>query len=159
MEIEVRTETEMQELGRDLGSVLAADDVVYLLGELGVGKTVLVRGVARALGYHGPVTSPTFTLMHIYNSNPIIYHLDFYRLQGSDLTDLGLEDYLERGGIALIEWPQVGQDSLPREALWLEIGLSHDDYELERRVRISAQGSKYQQKLERLKSIVNTGHR
>lgn len=159
MEIEVHSEEEMQQLGSDLAAVLAEDDVVYLLGELGAGKTVLVRGVARGLGYAGRVTSPTFTLMNIYPTTPVIYHFDFYRLESLDMPDLGLEDYLERGGICLLEWPQVGQEMLPREALWLEIEIIDHDYEQGRRVHLSAQGSKYQDKLEGLRQIVNIGNR
>ncbi|MCX5779677.1 MAG: tRNA (adenosine(37)-N6)-threonylcarbamoyltransferase complex ATPase subunit type 1 TsaE [Firmicutes bacterium] len=159
MAIEVHNEEEMQKLGRDLAAVLAEDDVVYLLGELGAGKTTLVRGVARGLGYPGRVTSPTFTLMNIYATDPLIYHFDFYRLENSDMEDLGLDDYLECGGISLVEWPQVGQELLPQEALWLEIELIDHDYERSRMVSISAQGSKYQDKLERLRQIVNTGDR
>jgi tRNA threonylcarbamoyladenosine biosynthesis protein TsaE len=159
MKIEVHSEEEMQQLGRDLASVLAEDDVVYLLGELGAGKTALVRGVARGLGFTGRVTSPTFTLMNVYATTPVIYHFDFYRLESQDLGDLGLEDYLERGGISLVEWPQVGQELLPREALWLVIELIDHDYERARKVHISAQGSKYEDKLERLRQIVNTGDR
>lgn len=159
MEIEVRSEEEMQQLGRELSTVLAADDVVYLLGELGAGKTALVRGVARGLGYNARVTSPTFTLMNVYHTNPVIYHFDFYRLERLDMVDLGLEDYLERGGISLVEWPQVGQEMLPREALWMEIEIVDQNYESARKVHISAQGSKYEDKLERLRQIVNPGDR
>lgn len=157
MEILVHDEEQMLQLGSQLATILTADDVVYLLGELGAGKTALVRGVARALGYKGAVTSPTFTLMNIYDTKPRLYHFDFYRLQGSDLTDLGLEDYVEQGGIVMIEWPQIGRDVLPAEALYLQIELCDDDYERERRVRISARGGKYEHKLERLKTLVGTG--
>jgi len=159
MDIKVYSEEEMQQLGSNLASVLGEDDVVYLLGELGAGKTALVRGAARGLGYIGRVTSPTFTLMNIYPTTPTIYHFDFYRLEGSDLVDLGLEDYLEQGGIAMIEWPQIGKDLLPREGLWLEIELVDDDYERERKVHITAVGSKYQEKLERLRQIVDFSNR
>ena len=159
MEVTVHSEEEMQKLGHDLASVLSADDVVYLLGELGVGKTVLVRGVARALGYEGRVTSPTFTIMNVYATNPPIFHYDFYRLESADLADLGLDDYLENGGISLVEWPEVGQSILPRQALQMIITLLDDDYDGARTVRIAAQGEKYQEKLERLKQIVDFGYR
>lgn len=152
----VRDEDEMLELGQALASVLGPGDIVYLRGILGAGKTVLVRGVARGRGYDGPVTSPTFTLMNIYPAQPPIYHFDFYRLETPDLDDLGLEEYLEGGGISLLEWPQVGDAVLPREALGVDINLSGDDYDLPRRVSFSAQGDKYRQKLERLKAIVDT---
>ncbi|NMC27428.1 MAG: tRNA (adenosine(37)-N6)-threonylcarbamoyltransferase complex ATPase subunit type 1 TsaE [Syntrophomonadaceae bacterium] len=158
MEILIHNEQEMLRLGQHLGSVLSADDVVYLRGELGAGKTVLVRGVARSLGYRGSVTSPTFTLMNVYDTEPPIYHFDFYRLQSRDLSDLGLEEYMEQGGIVMIEWPQVGLEALPQEALWVEIKLVDDDYERERLVEISSRGGKYADKLERLKKLVDTRH-
>ena len=159
MDIKVNSEEEMQMLGSDLAAVLDEDDVVYLRGELGAGKTVLVRGVARGLGYEGRVTSPTFTLMNVYPSTPMIYHFDFYRLESPDLADLGLEEYIERGGISLVEWPQIGKELLPREALWVEIELTEDDYDRARMVHISAQGEKYQEKLERLRQIVDLSDR
>jgi tRNA threonylcarbamoyladenosine biosynthesis protein TsaE len=159
MLITVNSEEEMQRLGRDLALVLREDDVVYLLGDLGVGKTVLVRGLAHALGYEGRVTSPTFTIMNVYASNPPIYHFDFYRLENPDLADLGLEDYMECGGISLVEWPQIGNNVLPREALRMEIRLRDDDYDGARQVYINALGAQYQEKLERLRQIVDFSHR
>ena len=159
MDIKVNSEEEMQILGGELAAVLEEDDVVYLRGELGAGKTVLVRGVARGRGYEGRVTSPTFTLMNVYPSSPMIYHFDFYRLDSTDLADLGLEDYIERGGISLVEWPQIGEKLLPREALWVEIELTENDYDRARMVHISAEGNKYQEKLERLRQIVDLSNR
>lgn len=155
----VHDEEQMLELGQALASVLDPGDIVYLRGVLGAGKTVLVRGVARGRGYEGPVTSPTFTLMNIYPAQPVIYHFDFYRLETPDLDDLGLEEYLEGGGISLLEWPQVGDAVLPPEALGVDIELSDDDYDQPRRVQITAWGNRYEQKLERLKALVDTGDR
>ena len=159
MDLMVHNEEEMLQLGQSLAAVLGPSDIVYLRGVLGAGKTVLVRGVARGLGYEGPVTSPTFTLLNIYPAHPVIYHFDFYRLEGPDLDDLGLEDYLESGGISLLEWASVGEQLLPGEALEVDIELSGDDYDLPRRVHIAARGAQYQSKLERLKNIVDSGHR
>ncbi len=158
MDLKIYNEEEMLELGKALALVLATDDLVYLQGNLGVGKTTLVRGIARALGYEGRVTSPTFTLMNIYNSNPPIYHFDFYRLEGGEIEDLGLDDYLERQGISLIEWPHLEGAGLPAQALFVEINLGGDDYDRERLVHIRAQGDKYQEKLEGLMRCVHPGH-
>lgn len=159
MDLIIAHEEEMMELGQSLAAILAADDVVYLIGNLGVGKTTLVRGIARALGFAGRVTSPTFTLMNIYESIPPIYHFDFYRLEGGEMEDLGLNDYLERQGISLIEWPQLQAAGLPKEALLIEITLLEEDYDRERLVHIQAKGEKYQEKLEGLMSCVHPGHR
>lgn len=158
MELIINSEEEMLILGKHLASLLEADDVVYLMGELGVGKTTLVRGIARARGYNGRVTSPTFTLMNIYEVEPPIYHFDFYRLRAGDTFDLGLEDYLERQGISLIEWPSLTDQSLPAEALRVAISLLHDDYDLARCVQITAQGEKYEKKLKGLMQFVHSGH-
>lgn len=157
MQIMVPSDEDMQLLGRSLASVLDQGDVVYLVGELGAGKTTLVRGVARGLGYQGRVTSPTFTIMNIYDTLPKIYHFDFYRLEEGDITDLGLEDYLEKEGIAFIEWPRAGHKVLPDEALLIEIDLVDDDYDRERRVSISGRGTGYANKLEELKKLVDSG--
>lgn len=161
LHIQISSEEEMERLGEKIAAVLNSGDLVYLLGELGAGKTTLVRGIARGLGYLGRISSPTFTLMNIYPSSPVIYHFDFYRLEGRELTDLGLEDYLEQEGLALIEWPQAGLlrqdqpddgDTLPREALYINIELTDDDYDRERQVYISVQGDRYQGKLEELRT-------
>ncbi|MBP1761798.1 MAG: hypothetical protein H6Q64_1340 [Firmicutes bacterium] len=159
MDLIINNEDEMLALGSEIASLLEADDVVYLTGELGVGKTTLVRGIARARGYNGRVTSPTFTLMNIYEADPPLYHFDFYRLETGDTYDLGLEDYLEKQGISLIEWPTLTDRSLPAEALLIAITLRYDDYDLARSVQITARGAKYEKKLEGLMKLVHSGHR
>lgn len=153
MQITVHSEEEMISLGGLLARVLEKNDVVYLIGELGAGKTTLVRGIARGLGYTGRVTSPTFTLMNIYGADIKIFHFDFYRLQGNDLADLGLEEYLEKDGLSLIEWPQVADNLLPPEALLINIELVEEDYERERLVTVSTRGQRYQAKVEELRGI------
>lgn len=159
MNLLVKTDAEMQVLGAQMAQVLEKNDVVYLVGTLGAGKTTLVRGFTRGLSYAGRVTSPTFTLMNIYETDPPIYHFDFYRLEGGDLTDLGLEDYLGREGISFIEWPRTGEADLPEEALMVEIRLTDEDYDLERQVNIYGIGTRYEEKTERLMQIVDSGVR
>lgn len=141
---------QMEELGSQISQVLHHGDVVYLKGALGAGKTTLARGIARGKGFAGRVTSPTFTLMNIYEAQVPIYHFDFYRLEGCDLGDLGLVDYMEREGISLVEWPQVGEGPLPSDALVIEIEIVEDDYDRERLVSITAQGKTYCHKVEEL---------
>lgn len=157
MEIVVANEDSMHNLGHSLARVLAAGDVVCLHGELGAGKTTLVRGVARGKGYQGAVTSPTFALMNVYSVREAIYHFDFYRLMGQDFYDLGLEDYLEKDGICLIEWSEFGTDYLPEKALHIYIDLVAGDYERERLVRINGYGDRYSSKLKELEQIVDSG--
>src|SRR5580698_4858350 len=92
--------------------MLVDGDLVLVRGELGAGKTTLVRGAARALGVRDPVTSPTFSIGHRYKAaNVIVSHLDLYRLGGLDEEDPALlDDYLGRGRIAFVEWPKEDVD-------------------------------------------------
>lgn len=159
MRFAVSDENAMEKLGESIARVLESGDTLLLTGVLGAGKTTLVRGIARGMGYEGRVTSPTFTLLNIYPARIHLYHFDFYRLEAEDIADLGLEDYLERDGISLVEWPQAAGDSLPYEAWLLDIALVNDDYDRERLVTMFARGERYQEKLKELeKKHAPTGY-
>ena len=104
-----------EELGGRLAAELAAGDVVLVEGELGAGKTTFVRGAARALGVTVPVTSPTFTIGHLYpaNGRASVAHVDLYRLAslaGEDPDLLG--DYVRPDTVAFVEWPAAGEAEL-----------------------------------------------
>ena len=87
---------------------LKAGDIVRLHGEIGVGKTVFVRGVAEYFGCGEDVCSPTFAIMNIYGDNPPIYHFDLYRFESEDeIFDAGLDEFLDGSGISLVEWPEL----------------------------------------------------
>ena len=104
--LETTGEEETSAAGESFGADLRAGDVVLLSGDLGAGKTAFVRGMARALGVPtGDVTSPTFTLIQEYpSSRATLYHVDLYRLNPVEVDDLGLEE-LMASGIVAIEWP------------------------------------------------------
>ncbi len=127
--IDRRTETrcaaETEAIGARLAEQLSAGDVVVVSGDLGAGKTTLIRGAARALGVTEPVTSPTFTIGRRYVGGRLpISHLDLYRLEDMEAEDPALiDDYLGGDGVAFVEWPAVGIDRLGRPAL--EIRLEH----------------------------------
>jgi tRNA threonylcarbamoyladenosine biosynthesis protein TsaE len=106
-------------LGAELAGRLHAGDVVLLRGELGSGKTTIARGIARALGVRGPVTSPTFTIGHRYQGDrAVVSHIDLYRLAALGAEEPGLlEDYFVDGEIALVEWPPDAAWELPRATL------------------------------------------
>ena len=89
--------------------------VLHLSGELGAGKTTLVRGILRALGYAGPVKSPTFTLVEVYEvSRLYLYHFDFYRFDSpSELAEAGFREYFHPDAVCLIEWPEKAGPQLP----------------------------------------------
>ena len=94
---------------------MPAGTVLSLVGDLGAGKTEFVKGLAVGLGYCGPVTSPTFTILHEYRGGRLpLFHIDFYRLQeGRELDEIGLDEYLRAGGICAIEWGEKFPDRLP----------------------------------------------
>lgn len=98
---------ETRRFGERLAGVLQAGDVLLLLGNLGAGKSELTRGIARGLGIHQPVTSPSFTILNVYDDGRLpLYHFDWYRLQSVDeLYEMGMEEYLGGDGVAVVEWP------------------------------------------------------
>ena len=105
---------ETEALGAELAASLTGGDLVLVRGELGAGKTTLVRGAARALGVSDPVTSPTFSIGHRYRGrDATVSHLDLYRLGGLEAEDPDLlADYLGEGRIAFVEWAPEGEPEL-----------------------------------------------
>lgn len=92
--------------------------VICLIGELGTGKTVFVKGFAQALGINETITSPTFNIVKEYNSGELpLYHMDVYRLEDEKKDSIGLTDYFTKGGITIIEWADLITDELPEERL------------------------------------------
>ncbi len=137
--LQIIDEEAMARLGKFIAESLYTGSIIYLEGDLGAGKTTLVRGILRALGHHGVVKSPTFTVVEpysveqasikVYNNNKSrnsnrnrIYHFDLYRLiDPEELEYLGIRDYLDGAAIALIEWPEKGQGILPVADLSISI--------------------------------------
>lgn len=121
MKTETFTSRSPQETAAFAGRLLARlgpGAVLALHGDLGSGKTCFVRGLAAALQLTVPVTSPTFTLIHEYPSDPPLYHMDLYRLGGPDALDaLGLDEYLESDGITVIEWADRAGSLLPARTI------------------------------------------
>jgi tRNA threonylcarbamoyladenosine biosynthesis protein TsaE len=100
---------ETEAIGARLAGRLEPGDLVLVSGELGAGKTTLIRGACRALGVTEPVTSPTFTIGQRYGGRVPVSHLDLYRLGGLGDEDPGLlEDYIRPDSIAFVEWPEIG---------------------------------------------------
>lgn len=107
------SEAETAAFAREFAKGLGPGSAVALYGQLGAGKTALVRALCQALGFSGGVSSPTYTLVHEYPHEPPIFHLDLYRLStGADLEEAGLARCLAGDAIALIEWPERLQNLL-----------------------------------------------
>jgi tRNA threonylcarbamoyladenosine biosynthesis protein TsaE len=129
------SQEETEELGARLAAQLDPGDVVGITGELGAGKTTLVRGAARALGVTSPVASPTFTIGHRHQGRVPVAHLDLYRLDGLDEEGWAdLESYFD-GTIAFVEWPERAAGWLP--PLRAAVTMSHLD-ETSRSIRIQS---------------------
>lgn len=114
---------ETRDLGARLADQLKPGDVVLLEGDLGAGKSELARGIARGLGVQETVTSPSFTILNVYESGLVpLYHFDWYRLESSEeLYELGMDEYLGGNGIALVEWPERCPDAVPEDCLRIRI--------------------------------------
>ncbi len=107
MEIITTSVAQTEAVGRRLAAYLRPGDVIACRGDLGAGKTALTRGIARGLGIEEAVTSPTYTIVNEYKGRLPLFHFDLYRLTGEDdLFDVGWEDYLERGGVCVVEWSE-----------------------------------------------------
>jgi tRNA threonylcarbamoyladenosine biosynthesis protein TsaE len=130
-----------QALAARLAPALRAGDVVALRGEMGAGKTTFVRGLARALGFAGPVVSPTYTLAARYPASPPIDHLDAYfaEKERAFLAEGGAE-LLGGEGIAVVEWPEKIEAELPDDRL--EIELSYGEEDERRWIRVRGTGDR-----------------
>ena len=113
------TKEDTQALGRRVAQTLRAGDVVLLSGRMGAGKSEFARGVARGLGITSAVPSPSFTIMNLYDEGRLpLYQFDWDRIgDESELTDMGLEEYIGGDGVCLIEWHERAEDLLPETAL------------------------------------------
>ena len=101
--------------------------VICLIGELGSGKTVFVKGFAHALGIEENITSPTFNLVKEYlNGELPLYHMDVYRLEGNP-DNVGFDDYFSRGGVTIVEWSDMISDILPEERLEIEFKVVNEN--------------------------------
>jgi tRNA threonylcarbamoyladenosine biosynthesis protein TsaE len=127
------TEEELARWGAALGRALTPPVLLAVSGELGAGKTTLIRAICRGYGVGEDVTSPTFTLVHRYRADlSAVYHLDLYRLRSpAELTQIGWDDLLAETAVVIVEWPERAGDRLP--AVHLPISLEHIEGDAERR--------------------------
>lgn len=124
--MQTRSAAETEALGAQLADRLEPSDVVLVSGEVGAGKTTLIRGACRALGVTSPVTSPTFTVGQRYEGGRLsVAHLDLYRLTDLEGEDPALlEDYLDPAGVAFVEWPAIAEPQLSGRRI-VSVRLAH----------------------------------
>jgi len=123
------TEPELVEWGERFGRAVTPPLLVTLTGELGAGKTTLVRAICRGYGVQDDVTSPTFTLVHEYAATRSpVYHIDLYRVAGpADLTNLGWDEILNDEALVMVEWPERAGGRVPREHVPINLQHLPDD--------------------------------
>ena len=129
-------------LGEEIGRNASPGEVYTLTGDLGVGKTVFTQGVAAGLGIAGPVNSPTFTILQIYEEGRLpLYHFDVYRIGDvEEMEEIGCDDYFYGDGVCLIEWAELIEEILPKDRISVTIEKNLDkgfDY---RRITVDRSG-------------------
>lgn len=124
------SEVETKNLARDIASKVNKNDVIVLSGELGAGKTKFVEGFLSYFGLENEISSPTFTIVNEYKNNKIsIYHFDVYRLADIDeFYAIGGEEYFSKG-ICIIEWGEIIEEAIPKNAIRINIEKDNDDFE------------------------------
>lgn len=132
VELFLADEAETQQLGKKLVQYLTPPWITYLYGEIGCGKTTMVRAFLNALGYDGPVKSPTFSLMEIYEINDwSVLHLDLYRLSDpEELEFLGLREYLNKNSLFFVEWPENAAALLPKADMKMKFSYAGEGRQL-----------------------------
>jgi tRNA threonylcarbamoyladenosine biosynthesis protein TsaE len=129
--LESQSAAETEGIGAGIARELAPGDVVLVQGELGAGKTTLIRGACRALGVEGAVRSPTFTIGSRYRGRVPVTHLDLYRLEDMAAEVPGLlDDYLRPDAVAFVEWPDALEPELERVAMRIRISHRGGDVRL-----------------------------
>lgn len=131
-------------LGEKIGRTAQKNMVFLLDGDLGAGKTTLTQGIAKGLDIRRNVTSPTFTILKIYQGRMPLYHIDAYRLEGT-VQDLGFEELMEDEGLTVIEWSEYVSWLIPEEYMKVTISLLEED---SRRFVFEAHGEQYEKLLE-----------
>jgi tRNA threonylcarbamoyladenosine biosynthesis protein TsaE len=153
LRIATRSPEESLVVGSALAPALVPGDVISLSGELGAGKTVFVRGVARALGVVRRVTSPTFTIVHHYAGRYPLVHVDVYRLRSfQEVLDLGFDELLDPEAILVVEWGEAVAPLLPRRHLDIDIRRAGTD-DSERVLQFRPHGDDWIRKLQSMRAM------
>ncbi len=137
---------ETHALGKRIGECVKENMVIVFDGDLGAGKTTLTQGIGQGLGIHSKITSPTFTILKIYEGRMKLYHIDAYRLEGIT-QDLGFEELLDDDGLTVVEWAEYVPHLIPKDYLKIQVRFLEDD---QREFLFIANGEMYEKLLEDL---------
>ena len=122
-----KNEQETQSLGYNIGKKLTSGTLISLRGSLGAGKTVIAKGIAKALEIQEAIVSPTFTLIQEYSGTLPLIHIDLYRIEGvDDFEGIGGEELLYQEGVTLIEWSEKIEEILPSHTIYVSIKIEKD---------------------------------
>lgn len=132
MELKINSLEEISTVAEEFIRLAMQEDTVFAFnGQMGAGKTTFIKALCEALGVSEPVTSPTFAIVNEYRSDEtgeLIYHFDFYRIKKlEEAYDMGCEDYFYSGAVCLIEWPELVEDLLPGNTVWVDIKVNEDE--------------------------------
>ena len=138
--LESHSAAETRALGQAMAEELQPGTVILLRGDLGAGKSELARGIARGLGVTETVTSPSFTILNVYESGRLpLYHFDWYRLESAEeLYELGMEEYLGGNGVAVVEWPERCEEAVPEGCITIRMTATGEN---DRRIEIDSRDS------------------
>ena len=142
----ITSDEEMQEFGYKLGLLAFPNMLITLEGDLGAGKTTMTKGIGRALGVTKIINSPTFTIMKVYEGRLTLYHMDVYRIDNNSGDDY-LMEYMESGGVCVIEWANNISDLINDDHLEIDITIDQD---FNRLVKVTATSDIYIKCLEEL---------
>lgn len=128
MKLITNSEKETLELGRLIGTKLKSGDVLSLDGDLGAGKTYMTKGIAEGMGIQDYITSPTFTILNIYEGDLTLYHFDVYRIDDPrEMEEIGFDEYLYGDGVCVVEWGSIVSELLPEDTIDVHIKKLDDD--------------------------------
>ncbi|MEG6570276.1 tRNA (adenosine(37)-N6)-threonylcarbamoyltransferase complex ATPase subunit type 1 TsaE [Thermoanaerobacterium thermosaccharolyticum] len=150
MSFKTKSPIETEKIGFKLGNLLKRGSIVLISGELGVGKTVLTKGIAKGMGIDDYVTSPTFMIVNEHLGYIPLYHFDVYRIDDyTELYDIGYEEYFYGDGVCVIEWPEKIKPLIPEENIFIRMNMG-DTFD-ERTIEIVSNGEKYDEVIKEMK--------
>jgi len=156
LELITRGEAQTEAIGRAIEKMAAAGDLIGLVGQLGAGKTRMIKGIAAGLGLNSrQITSPTFVLIKEYEGRLRLFHVDAYRLSGGkELESMGFEEIAGQGGLTVVEWADHVADCLPADRLTVTLEIIGPQ---KRQIRISSEGTVSESLLERIRGYWSGG--